>query len=53
MTPDRTDAHRLLIERLSADNGPLSKDSPTATVKNRAWFIERDDGLHRRAARIA
>ena len=50
---DRTNAHRLLIERLSAENGPLSKDSPTATVKNRAWFIERDGELQRRAARLS
>ena len=54
MTPDRTDAHRLLIERLSADGGPLSKDTPTATVKNPAWFVERQDGrLEIRAGRRA
>ncbi len=53
MTPDRTDAHRLLIERLSADGGPLSKDTPTATVKNPAWFIERNGELQQRASRLA
>ena len=53
MTPDPADAHRSLIESLSADGGPLSKDTPTATVKNPAWFVERNGRLEIRAGRRA
>ncbi|NMF09993.1 zeta toxin family protein [Corynebacterium xerosis] len=53
MTPDRTDAHRSLIENLSAADGPLSTDAPTATLKNPAWFVERGGRLETRAGRRA